>query len=389
MMAGVAGCLAAAALVAAAADRNSTGELVYIGTRGAAAQDAPGTQHGIYAARLDTRTGHLTPLGLVAELNRATWLVRHPKLPVIYTVGLEGSDMTTESRLVSYQVNAADGKLRELNRVGAGGTDATHLDLDAASGTLFSANHGSGSVSAVPLLPDGRLGAVASLQKEYGTGPNRRQSFPQAHGVAVDGSHRYVLSADFGADRLFVYHFDPKARALSPADPPFEALPPGSGPRHALFHPNGRFVFLATELTAELRSYGWNAATGKLQPVQTYSPFPADFKGERSAGEIGFSRNGRFLYLSLRGDADSMVVLAVNARTGTLTEIQRTPSLGKAPWSFAIDPSGRWMVITNAGAGTVGGAVTVLKVDPASGKLSPTSESMPLTSPVTVLFHRG
>jgi 6-phosphogluconolactonase len=366
MIAGVGICLAAAALSVDAADKDSGSELVYIGTRGASAQDAPGTQHGIYAARLDLSSGHLTPLGLVADLNRATWFVHHPKLPVIYTVGLEGKDMNAESRLVSYEVNAADGKLRELNRVGSGG-----------------------SVSAVPVQADGKLGEVASLQKDYGTGPNRRQGFPQAHGLAIDGSHRYVISADFGADRLFVYHFNPRTRALSPADPAFEALPPGSGPRHIVFHPNGRFAFLATELSAELRSYGWNPATGKLQPVQTYSPFPADFTGDKSAGELALSRDGRFLYLSLRGDADSVVVLAVDPRKGTLTEVQRTSSLGKTPWSFAIDPSGRWMVVTNAGAGAVAGSVTVLKVDPASGRLSPTSESLPLPSPVTVVFHPG
>jgi 6-phosphogluconolactonase len=393
-MAVLGGGLAASVLIAAAVDKSPEDELVYIGTHGMRDGDKPGTQHGIYAARFDTGTGQLTPLGRVADLDRAAWLVRHPKLPVLYAVALEGNDLEAEATAVSFEVNAADGKLRELNRVGVGGTDATHLDLDAASSTLFSANHRSGSVSAVSIQADGTLGRVSSVQKNYGTGPRPRQSAPHAHGVAVDGSHRYVLSADFGADRLFVYRFDPATRALSPADPPFAALPPGFGPRRVVFHPNGRFVYLAGELTAEVRAYGWDPVTGKLQTIQTFSPFKPDFIGEKSAAEVVVSRDGRFLYLSLRGDANSIVVLAIDPGKGTLTEVQRTPSLGRTPWSFAIDSGGGWMLVTNAGWPTakswgnnVSGTVNVFKVDRASGKLSPTSESMSLPEPVTVVFH--
>ena len=368
-----------------AADGGGNGELLFIGTRGAAPQDPPGTKHGIFATRLDTRTGHLDPPRLVAELNRSAWLTHHPTLPVIYAVGLEGTDLSAEAKLVSYRVGAADGNLSELNRVGAGGTDATHLALDAASSTLFSANHGSGSVAAVPIMKDGSLGAVASLQKESGTGPSPRQTFPQAHGVAVDPSHRYVLSADFGADRLFVHRFDARTRALSAGDPPFAALPPGSGPRHLAFHPGGRFVYLATEMTAELHAYGWNAAAGKLTPIQTYSPYAAGVAAEKSAAEVGLSRDGRFLYLTLRGDANSIIVLAVDAQKGTLTEVQRVAANGMQPWSFAFDRSGRWMVVPNATSGDV----NVFRVDPASGKLTATGESIRLVTPVTVLFDRN
>lgn len=367
--------------------QESTRELVYIGTHGSdKSQQQQGkiSPQGIYAARLDPKTGYLAPLGLQVELERATWLVTHPSLPVIYTVADSGGGMSAESRIHSYALDAASGKLTQINEVGAGGLDATHLGLDAASMTLFVANHGSGAVSALPLQLDGSLGKVASSQQDYGTGPHPRQKTPQAHGVAVDPSHRYVLVADFGADRIFVYHFDGATRTLTPAQTPYEPTPPGAGPRHLVFNPDGKFLYLDTELTAELRAYRWDASQGRLHLVQALSPYPAGYSGgEKSAGEIALSGDGRYLYVSLRGDQDSIVVYAVNKQAGTLKEIQRVASQGKTPWSFGIDRTGHWMLVTNEGFSSV----TEFSIDSTTGKLNATPESLSIPKPVTVTFY--
>jgi 6-phosphogluconolactonase len=366
---------------------HKTDVLVYIGTHGtgkAQQEQAENSPQGIYAARFDTKTGHLSPLGLQVELERATWLVKHPNLPVIYAVAAPGGGKSADSNIHSFAVNDAFGSLRQINIVSAGGLDATHMDLDPTSKTLFVANHGSGNVATLPLHLDGSLGNLASSQKDYGTGPHPRQKMPMAHGVAADPSHRYALVADFGADRIFVYHFDGATRILTPAQPPFESTPSGSGPRHLVFHPNGKFLYLDTELTAELRAYRWDANNGRLHLVQTLSPYPTGYSGkEKSAGEIAISRDGRFLYVSLRGDQDSIVGYAVNKRAGTLKEIQRISSQGKTPWSFGIDPSGHWMLVTNEASNSV----TVFGIDPATGKLNATDESLSIPKPVTVAFY--
>jgi 6-phosphogluconolactonase len=361
-------------------------ELVYVGTRdnpGAPASRPSDTgPQGIYAARLNKNTGRLSPQGLTVELQRTTWLVTHPTLPVIYSIADPEAGTGADSNIYSLQVDPASGKLQTINKVDSGGRDATALDLDAPSNTLIVASYRSGTVSALPVLADGSLGPVVSSQKDYGSGPHPRQKAPTAHGVAVDPTHKYVLVADFGADRIFVYHFDGKTRALTPAEPPFESLPPGSGPRHLVFHPNGRFLFLDTELTAELRTYHWDAQKGRLNLIQTLFPFPVDAT-EKSAAEVAVSHDGRFVYLSLRGNLDCIVVYAVNKRAGSLTEIQRISGQGREPWSFGVDPTGHWMLVTNQASNSV----TELKIDPASGKLSATGESLSIPMPVTVAFY--
>jgi 6-phosphogluconolactonase len=149
-----------------------------------------------------------------------------------------------------------------------------------------------------------------------------------------------------------------------------------------VFSGNGKFLFVDAELTAELWSYRWDAAEARLQLVQTVST--ADRSVDKSAAEIALSPDGRFLYLSLRGDQDSIVVYAIDGVQGTLQEIQRVPSQGKSPWSFGIDPTGHWLLVTNEGSNSV----TEFKVDPVGGKLTPTGQSLQIPQPVAVAFYR-
>jgi 6-phosphogluconolactonase len=383
--------VAMAALSARAADKSS--ELVYFGTRGggqpaarAGGAPAPAPQ-GIYAARLDVKTGHLTPLGLQVELQRATWLVTNPSLPVIYSVASGPGGLAAESEMHSFAVDAASGKLRELNKVGTGGKDATHVAVDGTLKALFIANHGSGDVTVLPLNADGSLGPVASDQKTSGTGPHRRQNMPQPHGIAVHPGHDFVALSDFGADRLYLFRVDRATRALSPAAIPFEPMPMGSGPRHLAFRPDGRFLYVNSELTAELFTFAWDAKSGAVHLMQRLSPYPANYAGtqEKSSAESAVSRDGRYLYISLRGDQNSLVVYAIDPKDGTLKEIQRLSSQGNSPWSFGIDPTGRWLLVTNVDSSSV----AVFSIDRASGRLSATGETLAVPQALAVTFLGG
>ncbi|MDF7775293.1 lactonase family protein [Sphingomonas sp. AOB5] len=367
--------LAHAALAAPAAfAQTAPGRIVYIGTQAS----EPG--QGIFAARLDTRAGKLIPIGVAFESKRPTWVEAHPDRPLLYTVVEAGNESGGE--LIALASAPGTGALRLLNRVPSGGGGPTHLALDTRSNTLFAAHYGSGHVSAVPIGPDGSLAPPASMAQNQGTGPHRRQAGPHAHAVLLDPSRRFVLSADLGADKIFVYRFDPASRALTPADPPSEAVTPGHGPRHLAFRPDGKFLYLITELVPEVHAYRWNA--GRLVPVQTVPIAIDEAKRATSSGaEIATSSDGRFLYVSIRGE-DVILAYAVDKRTGALTEIQRIGSGGQRPWSFAIDPSGRWMLVANQTSSNV----ALFARDPRTGKLRDTGSSIAVPKPTSFAFPR-
>lgn len=352
------------------------GTLVYIGTRGS------GPGQGIMAARLDRSTGALTSLGLAAEIERPTWLVHDPRRPVLYAVSETGNDGRSQGGVYAFRIDAVSGRLSPLNHVSSGGGGATYLSYAPGLSTLFVANYAGGQVSAIPVGPDGSPKEVRSTVTDEGTGPNRRQQGPHAHAAVVDPTGRFVLVPDLGADRVFIYAVDGARKTLSPAPLPFVALPPGSGPRHLVFSPDGHFAFLDTELTAELYAFRWDARAGRLEQVAHTALDEPDVEA-RSAAEIAISHDGRFLYVSNRA-ANQMQVFAVDRRTGALSLVQRLDSGGKVPWSFGIDPSGRWLIVTNEASSNL----AVFAIDHSSGMLTATGNMLSLPKPVALAFYR-
>jgi 6-phosphogluconolactonase len=345
--------------------------LVYVGTQG----------NQIHALRFDASSGRLAPLGPVAEGLRPTWVLAHPRLPVLYAVD---DDKARPGKAVAYAVDRASGALAAIGEAATGGEGTTYLSLDTPSATLLAASFGSGTASSIALKPDGSPGALVSAIKAIGSGPHKRQASAHAHAAVADPSGRYVLVPDFGADRLFVYGFDRATRALAPDDGPAPrslALPPGSGPRHLVFGADGRFAYLLSELTAQITVLRWNAEEGRLAPVQTLATSSGGFGGVRSGAELGLGVDGRYLYVADRGEG-ALVVYRVDPSTGELSLLQRISSGGDKPWGFAIDPSGKWLVVANQG----GGSVNLFGIDAASGMLADSGQSAAVPTPVSIAF---
>jgi 6-phosphogluconolactonase len=346
-------------------------ELVYVGTQ----------KSEIDALRLDTSSGKLTAIGPVAQGPKSTWVSVNPHLPILYSVD---DDNAREGSVTAYAVDRGTGALTKVNAVPTGGNGSTYLGLDIPSMTLFAANYASGSVSSISVNGDGSLGALVSTIKETGSGPNRRQASAHAHSAAIDPSGQYALVPDLGADRVFVYGFDRATHALSSGDADNSRsfiVPPGSGPRHLVFGPNGQFVYLLTELSADLMVLRWDASQGHLALVQSVPISSEDFQGVKSGAELAVSHDGRFVYVENRGE-NALVVYRVSPDSGELSLVQRTSAGGQKPWGFGIDPSGKWLLVANQQSGTV----NVFSIDPASGMVSDIGQSVVEPVPVSVTF---
>jgi 6-phosphogluconolactonase len=346
-------------------------ELVYVGTQ--ASQ--------VHALRFDPAAGKLAPLGPVAEGGAPTWLLAHPRLPVLYAVD---NAKDRDGKVTAYAIDRTTGALARIGETPAGGSGTTYLSFDAGATTLFAANFGSGSATSIAVHADGSLGAPVSTLRATGSGPHRRQAGAHAHAIVTDPSGRYVLVPDLGADRVFVYGFNQTTRALAPDDaaqPRSFAAPPGSGPRHLAFA--GQYVYLLNELTAQIMALQWDAQGGRLAPVQTMELGSDGFAGVKSGSEIAASGDGRFVYAANRGE-HALQVYRADAVTGRLALVQRIASGGEVPWGFALHPSGKWLLVANQRSGKV----ALFGVDPATGMLSATGQSADVPSPVGIAFAK-
>jgi 6-phosphogluconolactonase len=331
---------------------------------------------GIYGYRFQPATGRLTPLGLVAQSPNPSFLAPHPNGRFLYAANEQ------EGTVSAFAVEPATGQLRLLNRVSSRGEWPCHVSLDRAGRTLLVANYGTGSVAAFAIQPDGRLGEATDVEQHRGKSVNpERQTGPHAHFIAPSPDGRFALVADLGLDQVLTYRFEPAKGVLTPNEPPFATLKPGSGPRHLAFHPNGKYVYVNGEMSSTVAAFSYEADRGALKELQTVSTLPAGFSGNTSTAEIEVDRAGRFLYVSNRGH-DSIAVFAIDAANGRLTPVEQTSTGGRTPRNFTLDPSGTFLLAANQNSNTV----VVFRVDAKTGRLTPAQTLTDVPEPVCIVF---
>lgn len=188
------------------------------------------------------------------------------------------------------------------------------------------------------------------------------------------------MSSDLGMDRIFVWKFDVESGKLSPNDPASVTFPPGDGPRHFIFHPNGRWFYSLQEEASTLVSFDYDAAAGKLTEKQTISSLPKGFAGTNFTSEIRISPDGRFVYAGNRLH-DSIAYFSIG-KTGALTFAGEAWTRGDYPRSFTIDPTGNFLYSCNQR----GDAVTTFRIDRKSGGLTFTGQYTPVGTPSIIVF---
>ena len=245
---------------------------------------------------------------------------------------------------------------------------------------MLVANYSRGTVAVLPIGPDGSLGEATQVVQHTGSGPNeRRQRGPHAHSIDLDAGNAFAVSADLGADRLFVYRYD--AGTLTPAPVPSVAAEPGAGPRHFAFHPGGRFGFGLNELQSTMVVYAWDAGKGELRALGSVNTLPEGFSGENYPATVQVHPEGRFVYGTNRGH-DSFVVFEFDADTGTLTTVQHESVRGRWPRHFAIHPGGDWLIAV----GQRSDSIALFRIDRSTGRLSPVGDVIEVGTPSSVLF---
>ena len=233
-----------------------------------------GHGEGVWRVDLDAVTGALDAPRLVVETPAPTFVATHPSGRWLYAVGESAPGSVT-----AFEVDD-DGGLTARATVASGGASPCHvLVVDDA---LYVANYSDGVLGVVPLTPDGAFApdVVASGQPtrtfgHTGTGPDPdRQEGTHAHFVALTPDARHVLVVDLGTDELRRY-----ARAADGALTPdgvAATLPPGTGPRHVAFAPDGAWLYVAGELDAAVHVLLWDAASATGTAVQRVRCVPVD-----------------------------------------------------------------------------------------------------------------
>ena len=345
--------------------------LLYLGSRSMA------EGKGLYVCRFVPGVGLSGPLTLVADVAAPSTFALSADHTTLYTTSETGNDGKSDGKLLSFRINRPDGKLTPISEVASSGGGPTSICIDKAERHLIVGCFGHGRSNVFELGADGAIGKMASSEQHQGSGPTPRQNGPHTHHVLLSPTEKFLLSADLGSDRFYISHYDKATGTITPGSPAFLQMPAGSGPRNAVFHPNGKFLYLVGEICATIFVFAWNEATGSLTQIQTIIPSTPTSSG----GMVHIAPGGRFLYINTR--ADSVIhAFPIDRRKGTLARGQSFSSGGKTPWNFDFSPDGGNICVPN----NASNLVSVFSVNHSSGALMPLGQSLPMAMPVSAIF---
>lgn len=255
---------------------------------------------------------------------------------------------------VTFDIDAKTGKLK-LVGPGPLADSMAYIAVDRTGRFLLGASYGGNKVTVNAIGPNG---VIAAPQQIVETQPN-------AHAIIVDPTNRYVLHTSLGGDVVYQQKFDAKAGKLTPNEPPTVSVKAKGGPRHLVFSPDKKFVYLLNELDAAVYVFPWDATSGTLKKeTQVTTALPKGFDGKPWAADIHLTPDGKFLYASER-TTSTLAAFRVDSKTGALSSIS-SYATEKQPRGFAIDPSGRYLLAV----GQLSNSMTSYVIDKKSGALT-------------------
>jgi len=310
-----------------------------------------------------------------AQLPEASFLTLSASGDVLYAVREEDS-----GQVAGFGIGAGRGELTPLGAQPTGGALPCYLIVDPSGRFLMAANYGSGSVSVLPLGESGAPGELSYLGEHEGSGPEAdRQAGPHAHMITPTPAGDAYLSADLGADSVYVYSLDASAgRLVLKAR---NHLRSGTGPRHLVFHPSGEFFYLTNELSNTVTVCAYDRVSGEVKELAELpaAPHPQDARNYPSG--IVLSPDAHYAYTGNRGD-ESISAFEVSAAGDLLRPVGRWSCGGSWPRHLTLSPDGGFLFSANQRSHNV----AVFRVNRYSGQLSPTGLSFPLRQAAQVLF---
>ena len=247
--------------------------------------------------------------------------------------------------------------------------------LDAATPAALDAAKVAGKIVAA----DGRVEPVSQSVTLDGTpGPDpHHQSASHPHAVIFDPSGRFVVVPDKGFDKTFLFRFE--NGRLTPTAQGAIASARGAAPRHTIFHPSLPILYVNNELDSTVTVFQWDRNTGHVTESQVTTTIPNGHASRNTTAEIAVSADGRFLYVSNRGQ-DSVVLYRIDPATGHLTYDNATPTGGTRPRFFTLNPTGDFIYAANQDSDDI----TAFRVDRTTGRLAATGTRVSVGSPSAI-----
>jgi 6-phosphogluconolactonase len=342
-----------------------------------------GDGKGIYLYKLDTESGEVDLMGVTENIDNPSYLAIDKQNKYLYAANETANFGDSKNGTVSaFKILPETKELKFINKVSSGGAHPCYVAVSGDGKFVLAANYSCGSVSLLPVKNEGGLDDASDIVQHTGSSINeKRQTAPHAHSAYFGPLQKFVYAVDLGIDKVNIYKYDAENGMLFENEPAFFKAEPGSGPRHMVFHPNGKFAYLISELNNKITALRVDPMNGSLTKIEEYSALPKDFEKTSYCADIHIHPNGKFLYGSNRGD-NSIVIFEIDEESGKLNLVGHESTQGDWPRNFTIDPSDNFILAANQKSNDV----KIFKINSTTGKLIFTNQTIRVPSPACVKF---
>jgi len=331
--------------------------------------DSTGSK-GIYVYRFDAASGKASPLSHTRDVCNPSYLAIAPGGKRLLYSCTE-SRMKGKGSLSLFDIDIAKGRLRFVGKVSSQGDNPAYVAVDEKGSQVAIANYTGGSYTLYPIGPDGMPAKAQTHTQHLGKGFNpARQDAPHVHSAVYGPDSRFLYVQDLGLDQVSVV-------SPSTGDELIQVrTPPGSGPRHLVFHPNGKFAYLIEEMGGYVDVWRYDPSTGGLDSVQRIAAHADTTKGPFRSSDIHVSPDGRFLYAGNRAEM-TIAIFSIDRSTGCLNPLGYAPTMGVEPRNFTLDPSGKWLLVANQESDNI----VFFRVDQGTGMLQSSGQVLKVPKP--------
>ncbi|KOY72726.1 hypothetical protein FD43_GL000876 [Apilactobacillus kunkeei DSM 12361 = ATCC 700308] len=313
------------------------------------------TSEGIYEIELDENKKQLQNLQLVAKAGNPTY-VAVSKANRLYAI-----DKGDNGKGGALALDNSTRPANEINVCLNEDTNPAYITVDEGRQFVYTANYHTGEVMVYKIEEDGSLSYLNKVVHEGNVGPRPEQqsgAHPHYADLTPDGRLAVV---DLGQDMVYVYDIADNGELTEVSTLKMEA---GFGPRHVVFDEQKHVAFIVGELSSKLAVVNYDKTDGSFHLDHIVATIPDDWTEHNGAAAIRLSSDGKFVYVSNRGN-NSIAVFEVKDN-GKVELIQLASTEGDFPRDFNFSSDEKFMVVVNQNTNDA----TLYERDVNSGKLT-------------------
>lgn len=329
---------------------------------------------GIYVYLFDQESGAATMYSSTVS-EHPSFLARSENGDMLYAVNETGDSTSSLSAF------AFDGDvLSFMDAIPTAGSSPCHVAVSKRYPLAVVSNYGGGSLSVYRLTEGGALAERIQLIQQEGNGPDAdRQEASHVHSAFFSPDENHVYVQNLGTDRVTIYRIEKAHDSYHLVEEDRIATPPGGGPRHLVFDQQGNNMYVLLEMTAVIAHYQWEGDNWIL--ADTISINEDGFKGANGAAEIKRSADGKFIYATNRGDANTITLFTVQ-ESGKLERKKVYATGGEGPRNFNLSPNGNFLLVAHQYTNNI----TVFERNAETGELRDTGKQIEVSTPVCIVF---